>query len=101
MAAPICMMAHAREAKRNTAAQVSTRQILETRRLQMRMANINIMDTNVNSHFVDVEDDEIKKYLELSSQMQDKLKEICGKIGEVSDYCQGVIRWFENFTSVE
>lgn len=65
------------------------------------MANINVMDTNVNAHFVDVEDDDIKKYLELSSQMQDKLKEICGKIGEVSDYCQGVIDWFENFTSVE
>ena len=62
------------------------------------MANINVMDTNVNAHFVGVEDDDVKKYLELSSQMQDKLKEICGKIGEVSDYCQGVIRWLEDFT---
>ena len=65
------------------------------------MANINVMDTNVSVQLAGVEDDDIKKYLELSSQMQDKLKEICGKIGEVSDYCQGIIHWFDDFASVE
>lgn len=61
-------------------------------------SNIKVMDDSVHSVLAEVDDPDVKKYLEASTQMQEKLIEISGKIGEVSAYCQKVISWLEDFT---
>lgn len=64
------------------------------------MANINVMDNNVNSHFTGLQDPTFKKYLELSGQMQEMLRQVSGKMNEISEYCQSVIRWIDDFSDV-
>ena len=64
------------------------------------MANINIMDNNVNSQFSGLQDPAFKRYLELSGQMQDMLKQISGKMDEISQYCQSVIRWIDSYNEI-
>ena len=64
------------------------------------MANINVMDNNVNSHFTGLQDPTFKKYLELSGQMQEMLRQVSGKMNEISEYCQSVIRWIDDFSVV-
>lgn len=62
--------------------------------------NMNVMDNNVNSHFASLQDPTFKKYLELSAQMQEMLKRVSGKMDEISEYCQGVVRWIDDFSNV-
>ena len=62
--------------------------------------NISVMDNNVNSHFSGLQDPTFKKYLELSGQMQEMLKQVSGKLDEISTYCQSVIRWIDDFSEV-
>lgn len=62
------------------------------------MTNINVMDNNVNSQFSGLQDPAFKRYLELSGQMQDMLKQISGKMESISDYCQSVIRWIDTYS---
>ena len=64
------------------------------------LTNINVMDNNVNSHFASLQDPTFKKYLELSGQMQEMLKQVSGKMDEISTYCQGVVRWIDDFSDV-
>lgn len=64
------------------------------------LTNINVMDNNVNSHFASLQDPTFKKYLELSGQMQEMLKQVSGKMDEISEYCQGVVRWIDDFSNV-
>jgi len=61
------------------------------------MTNISVMDNNVNSQFSGLQDPSFKRYLELSGQMQDMLTKIGGKMEEISDYCQSVIRWIDTY----
>ena len=64
------------------------------------IANVNIMDNNVNSQFSGLQDPSLKRYLELSGQMQDMLKQISGKMESISDYCQSVIQWIRNYSEM-
>lgn len=64
---------------------------------QLRM-NISVMDNNVNSQFSDLQDPAFKRYLEMSGQMQDLLKQISGKMDGISQYCESVIRWIDSYS---
>lgn len=63
------------------------------------MTNISVMDNNVNSQFTGLQDPAFNRYLELSSQMQGMLKQIGGKMEAISEYCQSVIRWIDDYSS--
>lgn len=62
------------------------------------MTNINVMDNNVNSQFSGLQDPAFKRYLEMSGQMQDMLKQISGKMNDISQYCESVIRWIDSYS---
>lgn len=62
------------------------------------LANISVMDGNVNSQFSGLQDPSFKRYLELSEQMQGMLKQIGGKMEAISQYCQSVIRWIDEYS---
>ncbi len=62
------------------------------------MMNINVMDNNVNSQFSGLKDPAFRRYLELSGQMQDLLKQISGKMDEVSEYCQKMIAFIKAYS---
>ena len=64
------------------------------------MTNINVMDNNVNSQFANLQDPTFKKYLELSEQMQTMLRQVGGKMDEISKYCESVVRWIDDFNRV-
>jgi hypothetical protein len=64
---------------------------------QLRM-NISVMDNNVNSQFSGLQDPAFERYLEMSGQMQDLLKQISGKMDEISQYCESVIRWIDSYS---
>lgn len=63
------------------------------------VTNISVMDNNVNSQFTGLQDPAFNRYLELSSQMQGMLKQIGGKMEAISEYCQSVIRWIDDYSS--
>lgn len=62
------------------------------------MTNVSIMDNNVNSQFSGLQDPSYQRYLELSEQMQGMLKQIGGKMDAISQYCQSVIRWIDDYS---
>ncbi len=62
------------------------------------LSNINIMDNNVNSQFSGLQDPTLRRYLELSEQMQGLLRQIGGRMDAISEYCQSVISWIINYT---
>ena len=62
------------------------------------MTNISIMDNNVNSQFSGLQDPAFKRYLELSGQMQNMIRQIGGKMEEISKYCESVIRWIDKYS---
>ena len=59
------------------------------------LTNVNVMDNNVNSQFTGLQDPSFRRYLELSDKMQEMLKQMGGKMDEISQYCQSVIRWID------
>lgn len=63
-------------------------------------SNVNVMDNNVNSIFAGLQDPTIKKYLELSEQMQDMIKQVSGRMDAISEYCQSVIRWIDGYNDI-
>lgn len=65
---------------------------------EMLMSNINVMDSKVNSQFSGLQDPAFNRYLELSNQMQEMLKQIGGKMDAISQYCQSVIRWIDEYS---
>lgn len=62
------------------------------------MTNINVMDNNVNAQFSGLRDPAFNRYLELSGKMQELLRQIGGKMEAVSQYCQSVIRWIDEYS---
>ena len=62
------------------------------------LMNINVMDNNVNSQFSGLQDPAFRRYLEMSGQMQNLLKQIGGKMDEISQYCESVIRWIDGYS---
>ncbi len=64
------------------------------------MLNINVMDNNVNSQFSGLQDPAFKRYLEMSGRMQEMLKQIGGKIDEISKYCESVVLWIDSYSEV-
>ena len=62
------------------------------------MTNITIMDNNVNSQFTGLQDPAFNKYLELSTQMQEMLKQISAKMEAISSYCQAIMRWIDDYS---
>ncbi|MBR2296053.1 MAG: hypothetical protein IKA43_01445 [Clostridia bacterium] len=61
-------------------------------------SNMRLLDTNVNSNFQGLQDPSIKKYLELSEQMQEMLRQVGDKMTQVEDYCKKVIAWIQDYT---
>ena len=64
------------------------------------LEEVSFMDNEVNSCFSGLQDPTFMKYLELSGQMQEMLKQVSGKMDEISTYCQGVVRWIDEFSEV-
>ena len=62
--------------------------------------NVTVMDSNVNSNLSGLQDPTVKKYLELSDEMQTMIKQIGGKMEEISEYCKSVIRWMDGYSDV-
>lgn len=64
------------------------------------LTNINIMDNGVNSQFAGLTDPTFKKYLELSGQMQEMLRQVGNKMDNIAEYCRKVIRWIDDYSDV-
>ena len=62
------------------------------------MQNITKLSNSVDTQFSGLKDPSIKRYLELSEQVQTMLKNIGGKMDEVSEHCQHVIAWIKKYT---
>ena len=62
--------------------------------------NVIVMDNNVNSIFSGLQDPTLKKYLELSEQMQDMIRQVSSQMDAISEYCQGVIRWIDDYNDI-
>ena len=64
---------------------------------QELLTNVKVLNDDVNSQFRGLNDPVIKKYLELSEELNDSIKIICQKTNDVSDYCKTVINWIEMY----
>lgn len=62
--------------------------------------NMQIMDRQINTQFIGLKDPAFISYLELSMQMQELLKQTVGKMEAVSDYCQKVIHWIDQYNDM-
>ena len=62
--------------------------------------NASIMDNQVNSQFAGLQDPTFKKYMELSEKMQDYLRQIGQKMDAISDYCERVKRWIDEYSEI-
>ncbi len=62
------------------------------------LTNVNVMDNNVNSLFSGLKDPSVRKYLELSNQMQDMIKQMAGSMEAISEYCDKVIAWMQSYS---
>ena len=62
--------------------------------------NANIMDNNVNSNFSGLQDPAFQKYLQLSEQMQNYLRQISAKMDDVARYCESVMRWMDEYNEI-
>ena len=62
--------------------------------------NANVMDNTVNSNFSGLQDPAFQKYLKLSEDMQSYLRQISQRMEDVSDYCEKVIHWMEQYDSI-
>ena len=62
--------------------------------------NANVMDNNVNSQFSGLKDPAFQKYLKLSEDMQIYLRRISDRMDDVTRYCEGVIRWMEEYDNI-
>ena len=60
--------------------------------------NLNVICDNVNSHFIGIDDLEMQKYLELFAKTSVITKELCDKIGEISELCKNVQKWIDNYS---
>ena len=63
-------------------------------------SNIYIMDNNVNSQFSGLQSPEFKRYVELMGRLQETLIQVSGKMNEISEYCQSVIDWINDYSEV-
>lgn len=59
--------------------------------------NVSYMNNNVNSRFAGLQDPTYEKYYALSMEMQGLLKQIGGKMDDISVYCKKVIRWIDEY----
>ncbi len=64
------------------------------------MSNINIMDNEVNGNFTGLQDPTFQKYLQLSEQMQELLKQVGQKMDAIAEYCQSVIQWIQAYNEI-
>ena len=64
------------------------------------MNNISVMDNNINSQFKGLQDPAFKRYLDLSDSMQDMLRQISGKMDQISQYCQSIMRWIDKYNEI-
>lgn len=62
--------------------------------------NASVMDNNVNSQFSGLQDPAFQKYLQLSEQMQQVLRQISERMDDVSRYCESVIRWMDEYNDI-
>ena len=62
--------------------------------------NANVMDNNVNSQFSGLQDPTFQKYLQLSEQMQNHLRQITEKMDDVARYCESVMRWMDEYNDI-
>ena len=63
------------------------------------LTNVRIMDSNVNSNFEGLNDPVIKRYLELSEDLNDAIKQISQKTNDVAEYCKAVLNWIDTYKS--
>ena len=61
------------------------------------LSNVRVMDNNVNSNFEGLNDPVIKRYLELSEDLNDAIKQISLKTNDVAEYCKAVLNWIEAY----
>ena len=64
------------------------------------LANVNVLDNNVNSQFIGLQDPSYNKYLELSQNMQQLLRKIGERMDDVATYCRSVIRWIDAYNDI-
>ena len=55
------------------------------------------MDNSVNSQFEGLTDPTIKKYIQLSEQMQNLLRQVGAKMEAISEYCKTVIDFINKY----
>lgn len=60
-------------------------------------ANVEVMDKNVNAQFSGLQDPTFRKYIELSENMQRLIKQISGRMDDISEYCRAVSRWIDEY----
>ncbi len=62
--------------------------------------NIKIMDNNVYSLFANLKDPTFKKYIELSTQVDNLLIQISQRLDDISSYCRSVISWIDRYNEL-
>lgn len=62
--------------------------------------NIKILDGEVNSIFASLQDPTVKKYLELSENLQKSLTGIAQSIEGIEEYCNAVIAWIQGYNKI-
>lgn len=62
--------------------------------------NANVMDNNVNAQFSALQDPAFQKYLQLSEQMQQYLRQISQKMDDVGRYCERIMRWMDEYNEI-
>lgn len=62
--------------------------------------NIKIMDNNVYSLFATLKDPTLKKYVELSTQVDKLLIQITQRLDDISSYCRQVITWIDKYNEL-
>ncbi|MBQ2810341.1 MAG: hypothetical protein IJF11_05555 [Clostridia bacterium] len=59
--------------------------------------NMRVLDSDVNAKFAGLQDPTIKKYLELSEEMQIMLRTVSDKMEQIETYCRRIIQWINDY----
>jgi len=62
--------------------------------------NIKIMDTNVYSLFANLKDPTLKRYVDLSTQVDRLLIQITQRLDDISSYCRQVMNWIDKYSEM-
>lgn len=64
------------------------------------LSNVRSMDSKVNFQFAGMQDPALKRYAQLSEQLQNTFRKIGENMEAISKYCRAVIRWIDEYSAL-